>query len=179
MFNPDHCVLLVIDIQGKLASVMHEKEQLFKNAAIMIEAAHILGIPILWTEQVPAKVGETVSEIVRFLPNIQPIEKESFSCYPNKRFREALSALNRKQILVTGIETHVCVYQTVADLLDDEYEVQIIGDAVSSRAKENKGIGLTRMQVLGANITSTEMILCELIKTSEHKNFKSILNLIK
>src|SRR3989338_834136 len=107
MFNRDQAVLLVIDVQGKLASLMHEKEILFKNIQAMIKGAQIFGIPILWTEQVPEKIGNTIPEIAKLLKDQQPIEKESFSCVPNKRFMEALLALNRKQIVVTGIETHV------------------------------------------------------------------------
>ena len=179
MFNRDQAVLLVIDVQGKLASLMHEKEILFKNIQAMIKGAQIFGIPILWTEQVPEKIGNTIPEIAKLLKDQQPIEKESFSCVPNKRFMEALLALNRKQIVVTGIETHVCVYQTAADLISQGYQLQVVCDAVSSRSSENKRIALERLKQLGAQMTCAEMILCELLKTTEDKKFKEILGLMK
>lgn len=179
MFSADQTVLLVIDVQGKLAHLVHEKEILFKNIQAMIKGAQILGIPILWTEQVPEKIGNTIPEIAKLLTDQQPIEKESFSCVPNKRFMEALLALNRKQIVVTGIEGHVCVYQTAADLIGEGYQVEIVCDAVSSRSVENKQIALERLKQLGAGVTCTEMILCELLKTTEDKKFKEILGLMK
>ena len=94
-------------------------------------------------------------------------------------FTKALASLYRKQIIVTGIETHVCVYQTVAQLLDSSYKVQVVSDAVSSRATSSKDIGLKKMQSLGAAITSTEMILFELLKTAEHSQFRNILDLVR
>ena len=179
MFNTDQTVLLVIDVQGKLAQLMHEKEILFKNIQAMIKGANILEIPIVWTEQVPEKIGNTVPEIAQLLKDQQPIEKVSFSCFPNRRFKETLTALNRKQIVVVGIETHVCVYQTAADLIAEGYQVQVVCDAVSSRSLENKRIALERLQQLGAHLTCVEMILCELLKTTEDKRFKEILGLMK
>lgn len=178
MFSSDQTVLLVIDVQGKLAHLMHEKEIVFKNVKAMIKGAQILGIPILWTEQVPEKIGNTIPQIAQLLKDQQPVEKESFSCVSNKRFMEALSALNRKQIVVTGIEGHVCVYQTAADLISEGYQLQIVCDAVSSRSLENKQIALERLKQLGAQMTCTEMILCELLKTTEDKRFKEILKLM-
>ena len=179
MFSCDQTVLLVIDVQGKLAQLVHEKEILFKNIQAMIKGAQILDIPIVWTEQVPEKIGNTIPEIAKLLKDQQPIEKVGFSCFLNRRFKETLTALKRKQILVTGIETHVCVYQTAADLIAEGYQVQVVCDAVSSRSAENKRIALERLKQLGAQMTCMEMILCELLKTSEDKHFKEILGLMK
>ena len=179
MFMIDQTVLLVIDVQGKLAHLVHEKEIFFKNLQAMIKGAQILQIPILWTEQIPSKIGNTIPEIAQLLKDQQPIEKVSFSCVPNKRFMEVLTTLKRKHILVTGIEAHVCVYQTAADLIQEGYQVRVARDAVSSRSAENKQIAFDAMQQLGAQLTSVEMILCELLKTSEDARFKEILKLIK
>ena len=179
MFNRDQTVLLVIDVQGKLCQLMDEKEKLIKNIHAVIKGAKIFGIPILWTEQVPEKVGNTIPEIAKLLKPLQPIEKVSFSCFPNRRFKESLSTLNRKQILVVGIEAHVCVYQTVADLIAQGYEVQVVCDAISARSSEHKRIALEQMKQLGAGWTSGEMIICELLKTSADVQFKEILQLIK
>ncbi len=179
MFEISKTILLVIDVQGKLASLMYEKEKLFKNLKGIIQAAQILGIPILCTEQVPEKIGKTIAEITPLLTNIQPLAKKSFSCLRSERFIERLKSLPRKQIIVTGIEAHVCVYQTVADLMRKKYAVMVVADCISSRSPENKCLALERMKQLGAGITSLEMILCELLRTSEHKKFKGILSLMK
>ena len=179
MFSINNSVLLVIDVQGKLAHLMHDKDRLFKNIQGLIKAAHHLDIPVLCTEQVPHKIGPTISEIASQLKNEKFIVKISFSCCGEKQFVQQLKALKRKQIVICGIETHVCVYQTVADLVDMKYEIQVVADAVSSRTSENKELALTRIQSIGATLTSTEMIITELLKTSQHPKFKEILGLIR
>ena len=179
MFTIEQSVLLVIDVQGKLFELMHQKEELQKKLKALISGIKILGIPILWTEQIPEKIGNTVPQIAQLLKDIHPIEKVSFSCFPNRRFKESLLALNRKQIIVCGIEAHVCVYQTVSDLMDEGFQVEVVCDAISSREEHNRDVALERMCQASAKLTTVEMILCELLRTSEHKNFKEILRLIK
>ena len=129
MFSHEKAVILVIDIQGKLAALMFEKEKVYRNIKAIIKAARILEIPVLWTEQVPGKIGQTVPEIAALLSPLKPIPKSSFSCCGEKKFLDALAALKRRQMIVTGIETHVCVYQTAADLIERKYEVQVVADA--------------------------------------------------
>ena len=179
MFLPPKSLLLIIDVQGNLAYRMHDKDNLFKHLQGLIQAAQILAIPIIATEQVPEKIGSTVPEIANYLKGVSPIIKQSFSCYLSEDFKRALKSLRRKQIIVAGIETHVCVYQTVADLLENKYDVQVVADAVSSRTFENKLLALNRVKFLGAHLTSTEMIICELMRTSSHPQFKNLLKLIK
>ncbi len=179
MFTIKNSILLVIDVQGNLAHKMHEKEILFRHIKALINAAHILKIPIIYTEQVPEKIGSTVVEIAEHLKEVVYFDKVSFSCCGNPQFSAELKKLKRKQIIVCGIETHVCVYQTVADLLAADYEVQIVADAVSSRAADNKHWAIERMKQDGALLTGTEMIITELLKTSAHPKFREILNLIK
>lgn len=179
MFSPEKSVLLVIDVQEKLVPLMHEKDTLLKNIQILIQAAQALDIPILWSEQLPEKIGQTIESIRRLMPVQKPIVKKSFGCCGEPNFTKALGALYRKQIIVTGIETHVCVYQTVAQLLGSSYKVQVVSDAVSSRTPENKEIGLARMRSEGGVITSTEMILFELLKTADHGQFRNVLELIR
>ena len=179
MFSADNTVLLVIDVQGRLAYLMQEKEKLFKHLQALIKAATILDIPILHTEQSPDKIGKTIPEIAEMVPNLKPITKASFSACSEKSFMKELKLLKRKQIIAAGIETHVCVHQTVADLLRLKYEVQVVADAVSSRSMENKSVALDRMRSNGAVLTSTEMITTELIRTSAHPKFKEILGLIR
>lgn len=179
MYTADQSVLIVIDIQGKLAALAYDKEKTYKNIQALIKAAQILDIPILWTEQAPEKIGPTIEEIASLLHYLKPIRKKAFSCYLEKTFIDALKKINRKQIIVAGIETHVCVYQTVADLAAQKYTVQVVADAVSSRTKENKDLALERIRSTGATLTATEMVICELLRTSEHPRFKEVLSLIK
>jgi len=175
----ENTVLIVVDVQEKLAHVMSEKRVLLENLEKIIKGAQILGIPILLTEQNPEELGPTIPEIARFLPNIQPVRKLSFSCCGSNRFMQALKALSRKQVLITGTETHVCVYQTAVDLLNLEYEVQVVADAVSSRTVENRQIGLAKIRDAGAALTSMETALFELLKVAEGAKFKEILKIVK
>jgi len=179
MLTTDNTILLIIDVQGKLAHLMSDKESLFENLQKIIKGAKILGIPILWTEQNPEKLGTTIPEISQLMSPIQPIPKRSFSCWDNERFVEKLRALNRKQVLITGIEAHICVYQTAVDLVNSGYEVQVVADAVSSRKAENKKIAIDRIRDIGAGLTCIEMVLFELLKVADGPKFKQILKIIK
>ncbi len=180
MLTINDTALLVIDVQGRLAQVMHDKETLFANVERMIRGAKVLELPVLWTEQVPDKLGPTLPEFANLLSDVsQPVSKASFSCCGVQPFRQALTASERRQVLVTGIEAHVCVYQTVIDLLEQEYEVQLVADAVSSRTPENKAIALERMKEAGATLTSTEMALFELLRVAEGDKFRTISKLVK
>ena len=179
MLKIENTTLLIVDIQGNLAHLMHGKELLFKNVQKLIKGIQILGIPILWVEQNPRGLGPTIPEIADILSNIKPISKMSFSSCRNDRFLQALNALNRKQVLIAGIEAHVCVYQTAAELVDIGYEVQVVTDAVSSRNMENKEIGLQRMRDSGVSLTSVETALFELLKVAEGEHFREILKIVK
>ena len=179
MLKMENVTFLIVDIQGNLAHLMHGKELLFRNVQKLIKGIQVLGIPILWVEQNPQGLGPTIPEIADMLSNIQPISKMSFSSCRNDRFVRTLKALNRKQVLIAGIETHICVYQTAADLVDIGYEVQVVTDAVSSRNMENKEIGLQKMRDSGVSLTSVETALFELIKVAEGEQFKEILKIVK
>jgi nicotinamidase-related amidase len=179
MLKMENVALLIVDIQGNLAHSMHGKELLFKNVQKLIKGIQVLGIPILWAEQNPQGLGPTIPEIADILSNIKPISKMSFSCCQNNRFVQALKALNRKQVLIAGIEAHVCVYQTAVDLVDLGYEVQVVTDAVSSRNMENKEIGLQKMRASGVSLTSLETALFELLRVAEGEQFREILKIVK
>ena len=179
MLKLDDTALVVIDVQGKLAQLMHNRTELFKNLRVMIQGTQVLGIPILLTEQYPKGLGPTVPEVSQLLTAIEPIAKNAFSCCGEPAFMSALEPLGRRQILLTGVETHVCVHQTALDLLDAGYEVQVIADAVSSRTAENRHIGLEKMRDAGVVITSTETALFELMKLAEGPQFKQISKLVK
>ncbi|MHC4425088.1 MAG: hydrolase [Planctomycetota bacterium] len=179
MLDIQKCCLAVVDVQGKLAQLMHGRQALFKNIKVLIKAATILDIPILWCQQCPDALGPTVPEIAQLLTDNEPINKAAFSCCGAEQFNSKLNELARNQVLLCGIETHICVYQTAVDLLRKGFNVSVIADAVSSRTLDNKQIALSRMAAEGANIRSVEMALFELLKTAEHPKFKQIARLIK
>lgn len=178
MLEIEKAVLIVIDVQGKLAQLMHEKDALFENIKKTIKGMQALEVPILWLEQCPDKLGPTITEIRQLLDNIEPISKTSFSACQNETFAQSLKATNRSQAMVLGIEAHICVYQTAVDLIDQDYDVEVISDGVSSRVPENKQVGLQRMQDAGVRLTSTEMALFELLKGAEAEQFKEIIKII-
>ena len=179
MLEIHDCSLVVVDVQGKLAQLMADKETLFKNIRILIQAAKILEIPIVWCQQVPEALGPTVPEIAELLSDEEPIDKASFSCAGHEAFNAKLEALGRKQILLCGIETHVCIYQTAMDLLARGLAVTVVADAVSSRTAQNRQIGLDRLAAEGAVLASTEMVLFELLRTAEHPQFRQVAKLVK
>jgi len=179
MLNLDNTALVIIDIQGKLWNVMYEKEALLENAQKLAKGMQVLGVPIILTEQNPKGLGPTVPELVQLLPDVKPIPKFEFSCCRNRDFQQALDNLKRKQILICGIESHICVYQTTLALLSSGYEVQVVADVVSSRVVKNREIALTRVQSEGAKVTTSEMALYELLQTAESPQFKEMLKVIK
>jgi len=179
MLEQKDCCLVVVDVQGKLAQSMFDKERLFDNIQILIKAAKILGIPLIWCQQCPQALGPTVPQIAELLTESEPIDKSSFSCCGDDNFNDKLRALGRQQVLLCGIEAHVCIYQTTIDLLRKDYVVDVIADAISSRTLENKQLAIQRMVSEGAHISSTEMAIFELLKTAEHAKFKQIAELIK
>ena len=179
MLAVDKCALVVIDIQGKLSQLMYQKEALFENAQKLIKGVQVLEIPIIVTEQYPKGLGPTIPEIAALFPNFKPIPKVAFSCCGDEGFQRELLAVNRRQILICGIETHVCVYQTTVDLIASGHEVQVVADVVSSRTAENREIGLQRMRDEGAKITSTEMALFELMRAAEGPKFKEVSKIVK
>lgn len=158
---------------------VYNKEVLFENLQKLIKGSKILGIPILWTEQNPKGLGPTIPEVANLLSDIRPISKLSFSGCGNERFMEALRTLNRNQVLLVGIEAHVCIYQTAVDLVNLGYEVQVVVDAVSSRTEENKLIGLEKIREVGVSLTSVETVLFELLRVAKGSKFREILKIVK
>ncbi len=175
----DNAVLVVIDFQERLFPVMHDKEKLLGNVVKLIKGIKVMEIPIILTEQYPKGLGPTIPEIKELLPDIKPIEKVCFSCCDNEAFGKALESLKRKQVLITGIEAHICVYQTAMALAQVGYEVQVVSDCVSSREPENKTVALFRMGAAGISPTTTEMALFELLRVAQGDKFKQISNIVK
>jgi nicotinamidase-related amidase len=179
MLSVENTALLVVDMQVKLTRTMTAKESLVINLQKLIAGMKVLGVPVIFTEQYPQGLGSTIPEIASLLNETKPITKMSFSCCGNEDFLQKVKSLNRKQIIIAGIEAHVCVYQTVCDLLTMGYEVQAVADCVSSRTLENRAIALDKMRDNGAQITSVESVLFELLKTAESKLFKEISGIVK
>jgi nicotinamidase-related amidase len=179
MLTVEEAILVIIDVQEKLTRVIFQKEKLIDNLQKLIKGIQVLEIPIIVTEQYPQGLGKTIPEITGVLSGIQPIPKLSFSCQGDNNFMRALKSSGRRQVLVSGIESHVCVYQTVRDLIDLGYEVHVVTDTVSSRTVENRDIAFNLMSRMGAVLTSTETVLFELLKIAEGEKFKKISQIVK
>lgn len=179
MITPQDTVLLIIDVQGKLAQVVYESEAVERNISKLIRAAKILGVPVLYTEQYPKGLGHTVEALQKLLSEEKPLEKIAFSCCAEESFMEKLRGLNRNNVLVTGMETHVCVYQTANELIEYGYSVHLVADAVTSRTREDREIGIRCIEKAGAWLKSTEMVIFELLRIAQGEEFKAISKIIK
>ena len=179
MLESKTTILVIIDVQGKLAQIMHDREDLIKNLQILISGAKLLETPIIWMEQLPDKLGPTIPEIQELLPDIEPIVKDVFSCARNEEFNGRLQELHGHDIILAGIESQVCVYQTAMDLLGQDFTVHVAADAVSSRTDSNKQLGLERMLLEGVVQTSVEMGLFELQGVATGDRFRKLAKLVK
>jgi nicotinamidase-related amidase len=177
----EKCALVVVDVQEKLLPPIFEKERLVRNSQLLIRLAGILKMPILATTQYEKGLGKTVPEIASLISDVQPIDKMEFSCFGSGRFCSALRSLpgNRNTVLLCGMESHICVMQTALGALNQGYLVHVASDAISSRSEWNWKIGLERMKEAGAVISSTEMMIYELLRASGTAEFKQMLQYIK
>ena len=174
----EDAVLLIIDIQEKLVPVMKYGDKVIRNTNRLIAIAKKLGIPIIVTEQYPKGLGKTVPEIAANFDQVLTYEKTTFSgC--TRDVLMGLNSLGRKKIIITGMETHVCVFQTVRDLLNQDFQVFVVADGVCSRAKENYQNGLFLMSSMGAVITNTETVFFDLLKEADTPLFRELSVLIK
>ena len=178
MLDKKRTGLIVIDVQGKLAGMMHESEILFQQLRTLIEGANLLEMPIIWLEQLPDKLGTTRAEIADVLP-CEPLIKHTFSGMANDDIAAAIKNSGCDTWLVAGIESHICVYQTVCELMDAGYQVELVTDAVSSRTEANKALAIRKMETLGVRMTSVEMSLMELQRVAEGDSFRQLVKLIK
>ena len=175
----DNAIMVLVDVQGRLARLMHHSEAMIRQQRLLIQGLQILKVPIVWAEQVPDKLGGTVDELSEVLGKAQPLHKVSFGCCEDKALSEAIEKSQRTHILLAGIEAHVCVWQTAASLLDRGHQVHVIEDAISSRQAANKAIGLRRMYQAGAVASCVEMVLFELMGRADHPDFRAVSRLIK
>ena len=180
--NADDSCLLVIDIQSRLAAAMPGKvlERLKRNTILLINAARTLSIPVLATQQYPQGLGPIDPEISAALPpDCRHFEKTCFSCTAAGNFMQELTKIGKNQIILAGIEAHVCVLQTAIDLQHAKYDVFVVNDAVSSRHRESYENALQRLQQAGVSICNTESVIFEWLRDSRHEHFKAISALVK
>lgn len=178
--DTENTVLVLIDVQEKLFPFINTNDDLKNNLIKLIKGCQTLNIPIIVTEQYSKGLGSTIPEIVEVLENYSPIEKTSFSCIREDNFRKALSKLNRNQILLAGIETHICVYQTAKDLDNNGFYVHLVTDCMGSREIRNKTLAIDKLSnENNIMLTSCEMALFELLKDAKATEFKKISQIIK
>lgn len=173
--------LLAIDLQCKLLPAIFEAERVVRNSVILLRLSRMLSIPFILTTQYAQGLGPVVAEVSAAAPGVTPLDKTSFGCFGDANFPQLLreSASGRGTLLVAGVESHVCVTQTVLGALEAGYTVHVSEDATSSRTAANWQIGLQRMEKAGAIISSTEMMVYELLRQSGTPEFKAILPLLK
>lgn len=177
--KPNESLFVVVDVQQKLAPAMWDGESAIEVNYKLLQGAAKLRIPYLVSEQYPQGIGHTLEVLSPLIDPSCVIEKMSFSCILEPNFVKALEKTQRKQVVVSGMETHVCVLQTVLDMIDMGYQVFVVADGVASRTTENKMLGLERMRQAGAQIVTSEMVLFEWLEHSGTEDFKAILPLIK
>jgi len=178
----DDAVLLMIDLQERLMPAMYDKDSLLKQAEVLLNVAEIFDLPVIVTEQYPKGLGPTVASLMSIIQSKEfqadVFDKIHFTAMVPE-VKECLAQHGRRQVIVIGAETHVCVFQTVRDLLADGYEVFVPFDAVDSRTKENKKIALALFREMGAVVTSTETVLFDLLHVAGTPEFKKLSALIK
>jgi len=180
LLSADRAALVIVDVQEAFRPAIVEFDRIVKRIAIMASGAQLLGVPIVLTEQSPAKLGRTAQEIVDVLPaDIRPLEKTAFSSCGASGFLDQLQRQNRKQIILAGVEAHVCVNQTAHDLLAADCQVHLLHDCVSSRNPDDKVVGIQKMLQSGVIPSSVEMALFELMQNATHEQFRAIQKLIK
>lgn len=179
ILSPDSTALLIIDIQERILNVMQHPEMVLANTIKLIRGSKVLELPVFFTEQYPKGLGSTVSQIADELAGLSPIQKMSFSCFGADNLFKEIKNKNISQIVIAGIESHVCVQQTVLDLLANNIQVNVAADAVSSRKEIDYKTAIERMRSNGAEITTTEAVLFELLNVCGTNQFKAISKIVK
>lgn len=174
LIHPDKSLLLVVDIQEKLVPAIHQSAELIENSRWLIEIANILQVPVMVSEQYPKGLGPTATALETALENSQRLEKMHFSCMSEPACNETINARRPDQVILIGMETHICVLQTAIELKQQAREVYVVADCVSSRTAENKALGLERMRANGIHIVSREMVAFEWLRKAGSDTFREI-----
>jgi nicotinamidase-related amidase len=179
MLEQKNCGLIVVDVQGSLARIVQQSTLFIDNTRKLIQCCKLLSIPVVWLEQNPKGLGATVPELSELMGQSIINEKFHFNALSEDSIKDVIKAADKKRWLVTGIEAHICVYQTVLGLLNEGYEVDLVSDCISSRLQSNIDLAILKMRDSGANITSLEMCVFELMKSAKVNNFREVLSVIK
>ncbi len=177
--NKEHAGIVIVDVQVKLISVMKHRERVVDNIIKLLHLSRLFNLPVILTEQYPKLIGSTFPEIKETLPTYDPIEKMDFDCCAVEHFNNRLESAGLKTIILSGVETHICILQTCISLLKRGYNVHVPRDAVDSRTDENRDVGLELMKEAGAVITSTETVIFQILKRAGTKEFKEMLKIVK
>lgn len=179
LFNKKEIVAVSLDMQGSLMSAVHNGEFMKQRAIKFFKSLGVLDVPILVTQQYTKGLGMTDEDVKAAIKDFSYIDKTSFSCVKNSEFMQAIKSTGRKRVVLTGMETHICVLQTAMDLLDEGYEVYIVEDCTSSRAKIDKKVAIERMFSEGVKVATYESILFECLGGAGSDEFKQISKIIK
>ncbi len=175
--DPESTFLLVVDMQESFSKVIPDFDSIVGSIALLANVAHLLGMPVVGTEQVPEKLGGTVSEIDELLD--EKLEKTVFDAFRDEKIRERLLGLGRSKVLLTGIETHICVLQTALSALAQGLEVHLVSDATGSTFSGDKEVTLARLLQEGVYVTTSESAVYELLASSDHPRFREVVSLVK
>ena len=178
-FRPQECFLMVIDPQEKLLKAVCQPERVVKNVVLLIKASQEFGVPIVATTQYRKGLGDYVPEVKQALENLEPLDKTEFSALKNPAVAEEVQRISRSVMIVCGVETHICVYQTALSALERDFQVVVVGDATSSRSPENISYGLSSMREVGVAVVSTEMLIYEWLEKAGTPAFKALLPYFK
>lgn len=177
LIQANECVFVIVDVQERLLPAIQDKKQVEENIVRLVRFCSIMDIPVQLCEQV--NLGNTVGPIKQEIDDVRPIEKETFDCFGSTPFREALGASGKKTLILAGIETHVCVLQTAISAVARGYQVQVVMDATSSRAKRNADLARDRFLQSGVTLSSTEMFIFEALQRAKTEEFRQTLPLIR
>jgi len=180
LLSKENSVLVVVDMQESFLAPIHRREEVEQNVAFLMKAANLLGVPILTTVQYSSRMGGVIESLKELLPDgIEAVDKLCFSCLGQESFARQLQATGRRQVLLVGIETHICMMQTALDLLEASYQVHVPWDATSSRSEHDARFALERMRAEGVHITGVESALYEWLYEAGTEAFKRVLPLVK
>ncbi len=179
ILDSKQAMLLIVDVQESFRKQLKDLDNLTRNITILAEAAKILKVPVVLTEQYPQGLGKTIAEIAACLGEHKYFDKTAFSCCQANGFMDMMESLGRNQVIVCGIEAHVCVNQTVHELMQQDYVVHVVADAIASRSQRNKDIGWEKMIASGAVPSCVEIALFEMLGESNSEQFKAVQRLVK
>jgi nicotinamidase-related amidase len=180
LLRPERTVIVAVDLQEKLLPAIADGDRVVRNTVLILRLAEVLGVPVVLTTQYRKGLGDIVADVRQAAPGGEPLDKTSFGCFLDEGFVRRLNELGgRDQLVVTGVESHICVAQTVLGALEMSYQPHVVSDAVGSRSEANREVGLRRMERAGALISSAEMCIYELLGRSDTAAFKKMLPHLK